>query len=165
MARPGPARLSARTKARKQALDLLFQADLMGSDPHQLLREALLDAQPPLRDYAVTLIQGVLERGDEIDQRLGQALDADWALDRLTRVDRVLARIATFEILSQSVPATVAIAEALVLAGELSTDESPAFLNGVLSGVTRQQPLELDQVTAAHEAELAEEPTAGPAPA
>ncbi|MGA4668476.1 transcription antitermination factor NusB [Propionibacteriaceae bacterium Y1923] len=157
MSRPGPAKLSARTKARKQALDLFFQADLMGSDPHQLLAEARLDAEPPLREYAITLIEGVLARGDEIDARLQQALDADWSLDRMARVDRVLARIATFEIITQSAPTNVAIAEALVLAGELSTDESPAFLNGVLSGVTRQQPLELDEVTRTHEADLAED--------
>ncbi|WP_207473376.1 transcription antitermination factor NusB [Tessaracoccus sp. SD287] len=158
MSRPPAAHLSARSKARKQALDLLFQADLMGSDPRQLLREALLDADPPLRDYAVALIQGVLDRGAEVNERLHQALDADWTLDRLARVDRVLARIATWEIITQTVPARVAIAEALVLAGELSTDGSPAFLNGVLSGVARQQPLELDEVTEAHEAELAESP-------
>lgn len=158
MSRPPAAHLSARSKARKQALDLLFQADLMGSDPRQLLREALLDADPPLRDYAVTIIQGVLDRGVEINSSLHQALDADWTLDRLVRVDRVLARIAAWEIVSGSVPTRVAIAEALVLAGELSTDESPAFLNGVLSAVARQQPLELDEVTQAHAAELAEAP-------
>lgn len=128
----------------------------MGSDARQLLREALLDADPPLRDYAVAIIQGVLDRGPEINDCLHQALDADWTLDRLARVDRVLARIATWEILSASVPARVAIAEALVLAGELSTDGSPAFLNGVLSAVARQQPLELEEVTETHQAELAE---------
>lgn len=158
MTRPGPAHLSARSKARKQALDILFQADLMGIDPRQILREALLDAEPPLRDYAVELVQGVLDRWHEVDERISRSLDGEWTLDRLARVDRILARIATWEIIAESVPVRVAIAEALVLAGELSTDESPAFLNGVLSGVARQQPLELDEVTTAHEQELSEAP-------
>ena len=131
----------------------------MHTDARQILREQLLDADPPLRDYAVELVQGVLDLAGEIDGRLHSALDADWTLDRLARVDRILARLATWEIISGSVPPRVAIAEALVLAGELSTDESPAFLNGVLSAVAKQQPMELDDVAAAHEQELADGPT------
>lgn len=154
MTRPAAARLSGRTKARKQALDLLFQADLLGQDGRGLLREARLDADPPLRDYAAEIVEGVLGRAGSIDQALEQVLDAGWSLDRLARVDRVLARIATWEILGGQVPARVAIAEALVLAGELSTDESPAFLNGVLAAVAKQQPLDVAEVHEAHQAEV-----------
>ncbi|MGA4507406.1 transcription antitermination factor NusB [Propionibacteriaceae bacterium G1746] len=150
-----PAHLSARSKARQQALNVLFQAELREADPQQVLRDQLLDADPPLRDYAVTIIQGVIARSDEIDGLLREALDSGWTLDRLARVDRVLARIATWEMISGSVPDRVAIAEALVLAGELSTDESPAFLNGLLAGVANRQPLQLDEVTATHDEDVA----------
>ena len=156
--RRGAAHFSSRTKARKQALDILFQADLMGTDPLVVLREAQLDADPPLREYALDLVEGVAHRGGAIDKELELALDAGWSLDRMTRVDRCLARIATYEIIRELVPVRVAIAEALVLAGELSTDESPAFLNGVLSAIARERPMELEDVEAAHEQELVDAP-------
>ena len=148
-----PARLSGRTKARKQALDILFQADLMGTDPLAVLREARLDADPPVRDYAAELVEGFVQRRREVDRAVEDSLEGGWTLDRLARVDRCLARLATTEMLAESVPTRVAIAEALVLAGELSTDESPAFLNGVLAAVAKDRPLEVDEVTSAHERE------------
>lgn len=157
---PGPAHFSARTKARKQALDILFQADLLGHDPILVLREARLDATDsrPLREFAMDLVEGVAAHRGTIDQAIEQHLDEGWSLDRMPRVDRCLARLAGYEILRQVTPPRVAISEALVLAGELSTDESPAFLNGLLSAIARRQPLQLDEVEKVHEDELREFP-------
>lgn len=163
---PGPAHFSARTKARKQALDILFQADLLGHDPILVLREARLDstADRPLREFAMDLVEGVASHRGTIDQAIEQNLDEGWSLDRMPRVDRCLARLAGYEILRQVTPARVAIAEALILAGELSTDESPAFLNGVLSAIARRQPLQQEEVEQVHETELTTDPATDPVP-
>lgn len=148
---------SRRTKARKAALDVLFESDLRGVDPLDTLEAyrttpefAAVNegASRVVRDYTEDLVRGVDTHRASIDQRLSAALDDGWTLERMPRVDRALARIAVFEMDHGDVPARVAIAEALVLAGELSTDESPAFLNGVLSAVARTEPL--DEVTVLH---------------
>ena len=138
-ARRGPSRrVSSRTKARKAALDILFEADLRGLPPLDVLA-AHEDGEPALRPYTTTLVREVVARRGEIDARIAAQLSGDWSLERMPRVDRNLARIAVAELMAGEVDASVAIAEAVGLAGELSTDESPAFLNGVLGGVARSE--------------------------
>lgn len=163
---PGPAHFSARTKARKHALDILFQADLLGQDPLEVLREERLEAShdKPLRPFTAELVEGVVTHRGKVDGAIERALDAGWSLDRMPRVDRGLARLATWEIVGGVSPTQVAIAEALVLAGELSTDESPAFLNGLLSAIAKQQPMPLEEVEKVHEEQLATDPATDPAP-
>jgi transcription antitermination protein NusB len=129
------ARTSSRSKARKRALDVLFEAELRGSDPLQTLEERSADDGPPVRDYTATLVRGVVQHAREIDARISAAVVRGWSLPRMPRVDRIALRIAVLEIDYLDVPDPVAVAEAVALVGELSTDESPAFVNGVLGTV------------------------------
>lgn len=125
----------ARTKARKRAVDILFEADLRDSDVSATLAERTHDADPPVREYTTTLVRGVATQQLRIDQRIAECLSDGWTLERMPRVDRVIARLATWEIDFGDVDPAVAASEATVLASELSTDDSPAFINGVLSTI------------------------------
>jgi transcription antitermination protein NusB len=127
---------SARTKARKRALDILFEAELRGRTPTETLEERSADADPPLREYTVTLVRGVEQHRAEIDRRIIPHLAKGWTLARMPRVDRAAVRIATYEIdYVDDVPDAVAVSEAVDLVGDLSTDESPAYVNGLLGAV------------------------------
>lgn len=131
--------MRARTKARKLALDILFQAELRGVAPDVVLEE-LGERTGPVGVYARQLVQGVTANQADIDAKLTE-LSKDWAIDRMPGVDRNLLRIATFEITKQDeVPDSVAISEAVELATELSTAESPAFINGVLGALVKSAP-------------------------
>jgi transcription antitermination protein NusB len=127
---------STRSKARKRALDILFEAELRGLDPLLTLEERTAAADPPVRAYTAELVRGVAAHLAEIDGRISDCLAPGWTLPRIPRVDRNVLRIAVFEIDYGEVPDPVAVAEAVQLVSELSTDESPAFVNGVLRAVT-----------------------------
>ena len=116
---------STQTKARKRALDILFEADLRDSDVLTTLAERSADAEPPVRDFTTTLVQGVSTHREAIDARIVLALADGWSLQRLPRVDRTIMRIAVFEIDHTPVPDAVAVSEAVGLASDLSTDDSP----------------------------------------
>jgi transcription antitermination protein NusB len=126
---------SSRSKARKRALDILFEAELRGADPVATLEERAAAADPPVRDYTAKLVRGVAAHASEIDARISACLAPGWTLPRMPRVDRNALRIAVFEIGYGEVPDAVAISEAVQLVSELSTDDSPSFVNGVLSAV------------------------------
>ena len=128
---------SARTKARKAALDILFEADLLGRDAWGLLAERLDAPGPKLRELTREIVLGVRDNATEIDRRIAGALTGDWTLDRMPRIDRNLARIAVYELDHSEIDARAAISEALELADELSTDDSVSFLNGLLGRVAR----------------------------
>jgi len=127
---------STRSKARKRALDILFEAELRDTDPVATLEERAADANPPVREYTAELVRGVVAHIAEIDARISACLASGWTLPRMPRVDRNALRIAVYEIDHGQVPDAVAVAEAVQLVSELSTDESPAFVNGVLRAVT-----------------------------
>lgn len=133
--RPARSVSSTRSKARKRALDVLFEAELRDRDPLETLAERTADADPPIRDYTKTLVEGVAAHAAEIDARIAAALARGWSLARLPRVDRNALRIAVYELEHLHLPAAVAISEAVNLAAELSTDESPAFVHGVLGTI------------------------------
>jgi len=127
--------VTARSKARKRALDILFEADVRGADRIETLSAWVQRADPPVQDYARELVEGVAARRVEIDQVL-TACARDWTLDRMPPVDRTILRLAAYELLwCDDVPAAVAIDEAVELAKSLSTDDSPGFVNGVLARV------------------------------
>ncbi len=134
--------MSARSKARKRALDILFQADVRGEQPAAILAaEAKRAASEPAREgswlYAREIVDGVIDNGDEIDEQI-TTFAKDWSLARMPAVDRALLRIGTWELLyNDEVPAAVAIDEAVELAKEYSTDESGAFVHGVLGRISR----------------------------
>ncbi len=134
-ARPGSGRGSARSKARKRALDILFESELRGRDPLETLAERAAEADPPLRDYTRTLVEGVAAHREQIDARISAALAKGWTLPRTPRVDRSALRIAVLEIDHLDVPDAVAVSEAVRLVADLSTDDSPSFVGGVLGAV------------------------------
>jgi N utilization substance protein B len=132
--------VTARGKARKRALDVLYEAELRGLPPVALLAERLAQADPPVPEYAVTLVEGVVANAARIDEVLASYAAADWPLDRMPAVDRNLLRIGTYELLfCEDVPPGVAISEAVELATSLSTEESPKFVNGVLARVAQDR--------------------------
>ncbi len=126
---------SARSKARKRALDILFEAELRGTDPLGTLAERSAAADRPVREYTTTLVEGVVARQSEIDARIVACASPRWSLRRMPLVDRTAARIAVLEIDHLDVPDAVAISEAVSLVASLSTDESPGYLNGLLAAV------------------------------
>ncbi|MGC3955794.1 MAG: transcription antitermination factor NusB [Propionicimonas sp.] len=128
-------RASARTKARKRALDILFEADLRQADPLAVLAAHVELNEPPVRQFTSELVEGVVANLAGIDQLIADSLAGGWTLERMPRVDRNLARLATYEIVHTEVAAEVAVAESVALAQELSTDDSATFLNGVLRAV------------------------------
>jgi|SRR4051794_26876541 len=131
--------MAARSKARKRAVDLIYEADLRGADPVTTLAERIALADPPINDYTIELIEGVNEHRAAIDQLLTDYSEG-WTLDRMPGVDRAVLRIGLYELLwAADVPDAVAIDEAVELAKLLSTDESPKFINGILGRVLRDQ--------------------------
>jgi N utilization substance protein B len=132
--------VGARTKARKRALDVLYESELRGLDAIAVLGERLAQSDPPVPEYAVTLVEGVLAHRERIDELLA-SYAVDWPLARMPAVDRNLLRIGTYELLwcGDDVPEAVAISEAVELATSLSTDESPKFVNGVLARVAKER--------------------------
>lgn len=134
--KPGRGSGNTRTKARKRALDILFESDLRNTDPVATLDERTADADPPVREYTADIVRGVFADRAVLDERITAALSDGWTLERMARVDRNLARIALWEI-SSGLDVRVAISQAQVLAGELSTDDSPDFLGGLLGNATR----------------------------
>ncbi|MCL2315480.1 MAG: transcription antitermination factor NusB [Actinomycetia bacterium] len=122
---------TARTKARKAALDALYQADLRGVDPLDVLE----DAPRAIRSFTEEIVRGVRFHQDDIDARIARAVTGDWTLERMPGLDRALARIAVWELDYTDLRPSAAISEALGLADEYSTDESVAFLNGLLGAV------------------------------
>ena len=127
--------MGARTKYRKRALDILFESELRGFDTGGSLGERLVTNEPPISDYTRALVEGVAGHAEEIDALITEHARG-WSLERMPGVDRNLARIAIYEIrFVDDVPKAVAVSEAVELAAELSTDESPKFLSGLLSAV------------------------------
>lgn len=124
--------MRARTKARKRALDILFEADVRGVDTVGLLADRIPAADPPVPEYTVTLVERVAGAMDGLDALIGEHARG-WSLDRMPAVDRNILRLGAYELLyADDVPDAVAVAEAVELARELSTDESPAYVNGLL---------------------------------
>ena len=127
--------MAARTKARKRAVDVLYEADLRGRERMEVLRERIADANPPVPDHTVRLVEGVEEHAGRIDELI-DAHARGWSLDRLPDVDRAILRMAVYELLwADDVPDPVVIDEAVQLARTLSTDDSPAYVNGVLGAI------------------------------
>lgn len=126
---------TARRKARKRAVDVLYEADLRGTDVVATLAQRLAQADPPVPDYSVVLVEGVAAHRERIDEIITTYAEG-WTLDRMPPVDRTLLRMALYELLwRDEVPDAVVIDEAVELARTLSTDDSPRYLNGLLGRV------------------------------
>jgi transcription antitermination protein NusB len=133
----------ARSKARKRALDLLFEAELRGEPVIALMEERSAlgpEGGPPVPEYAAELVRGVQAHRERIDELLASYAEG-WTLDRMPGVDRNILRIGAYELLwADDVPDGVAISEAVQLARELSTDASPSFVNGLLARLLDLKP-------------------------
>ncbi len=141
MAEGPKTRMPARRKARKRALDILYESDLRGTDVLATAADRLAQSDPPVPEYAVTLVEGVTEKRERIDELLTTYAEG-WTIDRMPAVDRNILRVAIYELLfCEDVPDAVAIDEAVELAKALSTDDSPAYVNGVLGAIADARAL------------------------
>jgi len=134
--------VSARTKARKRALDMLYGADLRGTSINEALGEAATRAltesgREESWNYAREIVLGIADHGDEIDELI-ETYAVGWTIGRMPVVDRAIIRIGIWELLfNDEVPDAVAIAEAVLMAGELSTEDSGKFVNGLLGRIAQ----------------------------
>ena len=146
--------MAARSKARKRALDILFEAELRGLPTLELLSERQSVSEVPVQPYAADLVRGVATHRERIDELISWNL-VDWTLERMPAVDRNILRIGVYELLwAADVPDGVAISEAVALAQNLSTDNSPSFVNGVLARIKAEKPtLSLDPEASAFASE------------
>jgi N utilization substance protein B len=132
--------LGARSKARKRALDVLYEAGQRGTDPLSTLGERLAQSDPPVPEYAVALVEGVVRNRARIDELLITYAEG-WTLERMPPVDLAALRLGTFELLwCDDVPDAVAVSEAVELVKSLSTDQSPSFVNGLLGRLVQLKP-------------------------
>ena len=134
--------MAARTKARKRALDLLVEAEQRGVNAADLLRERLAApvTEAPLSEFTADLVMGVVEHWGQVDELIA-TYSQGWTLKRMPAVDRAILRLGAYEVLfSTDVPEPVAISEWVGLATELSTDDSPRFVNGLLARLAEVKP-------------------------
>ena len=131
--------MTARSKARKRAVDVLYESDVRGVPATTTLADRLALADPPLNAYTVELVEGVAANHARVDDILAHYAEG-WTIERMPGVDRAVLRLGIYELLWRAdVPEAVVIDEAVELAKTLSTDESPRFVNGVLARVLRDR--------------------------
>lgn len=127
--------MSSRSKARKAALDFLYEGDIRNRSAVELLAARKNELEYLIRDYTETLVGGVVSKRERIDEIISMRAK-DWDLDRMPVLDRNILRLGTYEILwEEGLPEGVAISEAVELAKSLSTEESASYINGVLAGI------------------------------
>ena len=132
--------MPARSRARKRALDILFEAEQRRLPVLELLSERQSLGETPVPEYAAELVRGVASHQPEIDNLISENA-VDWTLERMPAVDRNVLRLGVYELLwADDVPDGVAISEAVLLAQDLSTDASPAFVNGLLARIKDLKP-------------------------
>lgn len=132
--------MSTRSKARKAALDLLYESDIRRTSAQELLGQRVTDLEYVIRDFTKELVDGVESHRRKIDELI-TTYSQDWDMDRMPVIDRNILRLGIFEVLwSDNVPAAVAISEALELAQTLSTEDSSKYINGVLSKILEIKP-------------------------
>lgn len=143
---PDYKRHGARYRARRRAVDILFEAETRDIDPVAILEDrAELARDPqnavaPIADYTRDIITGAAEKLDDLDDQLERFLDRDWELGRIPAVDRQILRVATWEILfNDEVPAAIAIANALEMATEYSGNQAPPYIHAVLDNIVQAQ--------------------------
>lgn len=131
--------MSARGKARKRALDVLYSAEMRGEQPVEALERIVAAGEGPTNDYTSALVHGVAEHQERIDELLSTYAQG-WTLGRMPAVDRNVLRLGVYELLYvEDVPDGVAVSEAMNLVRDLSTDESPGFVNGLLGSIVRDK--------------------------
>jgi N utilization substance protein B len=128
--------VSTRSKARKAALDLLYEGDIRNRSAAELLNTRKTELEYLIREYTEFLVAGVVEKRERLDEIISMRAK-DWDLDRMPVVDRNILRLGTFELLwGNDLPEGVAISEAVELAKTLSTEDSATYINGVLAAIS-----------------------------
>jgi transcription antitermination protein NusB len=138
----GSTEVSARSKARKRALDILFEAEQRGLNAETLLAQRIEKpvTEHALNEYSVEIVRGVVDKWIPINELLA-SYSQGWTVERMPAVDRAILRIGAWEVVySEAVPDGVAISEAVALATSLSTDDSPTFVNGLLARLVEVKP-------------------------
>lgn len=137
--------MNARSKARIRAVEILFEAEQRNEPIQDALRRRRENSSSPINNYTVAILDGFMQRRDDIDEFL-ETYSQGWPLDRMPAVDRNILRVGAWELLyNPDVPDAVAVAEALSAARELSTDDSPRFINGLLGRLQKVKPTLLDE--------------------
>src|SRR3954471_18881858 len=132
--------MGARRTGRKGAVDVLYEAGQRDGDALLTLKDRLAQGDPPVPEYAVELVEGVVAHRVRIDELLSTYAE-DWTLDRMPPVDLAILRLGVYELLwRDDVPDAVVVSEAVELASSLSTDESPGFVNGLLARMLMLKP-------------------------
>ncbi|WP_422389839.1 transcription antitermination factor NusB [Arthrobacter sp. N1] len=132
--------MSARSKARRRALDILFESTQREMPALEVIRARREKTDMVIADYTVDVVEGVQEHQEQIDEFLS-TYSQGWTLDRMPAVDLMILRIGSWELLyNDDVPDGVAVSEAVELAKMLSTDESPKFVNGLLGRLQQLKP-------------------------
>jgi len=133
--------MGARTKSRRRAIDLLFEAEQRQVNATELLKERLATpvTEAPLNEFTADLVTGVVANWTQINDLL-TTYSQGWSVERMPAVDRAILRVGAFEVLFGEVPEGVAISEAVAIATELSTDDSPKFVNGLLARLAEVKP-------------------------
>ncbi|HQD21153.1 MAG TPA: transcription antitermination factor NusB [Arachnia sp.] len=134
------AHYGAQTKARKAALDILFMAEQRDASISETFAEQRSLRGGVVRELTTRIVHGVAEHQHDIDARIEDSAADGWRLERMPAVDRNIARVAVFELYYTDTPPVAVIAEAVRLASDLSTDDSPTFLNGLLSKALAAKP-------------------------
>lgn len=141
---PDYKRHGARYRARRRAVDILFEAETRDIDPVSIVEDrAELAKDPhnavaPIAEYTRDIINGAAEKLDDLDDQIERFLDRDWELHRLPAVDRQILRVATWEILFNSeVEPAIAIANALEMATEYSGNQAPPYIHAMLDGIVQ----------------------------
>lgn len=137
--------MAARNKARKRAFQILFEAEQRGTSPMAVVADWIRlartdDRQPPVTEYTMQLVEGYAAHAERIDELLS-GYSVGWTLDRMPAVDRNVLRLGAYELIwEDDVPDAVVLDEAVQLAKEFSTDESPSFVNGLLGRLRELKP-------------------------
>ena len=118
---------------------MLYAADLRNHSAREALERAIEDGEGPTNDYTAVLVRGVVDKAERIDELLAEFSEG-WTLERMPAVDRNVLRLGVWELLyADDVPDQVAVSEAMALVTELSTDDSPTFVNGILGAIQRKK--------------------------
>jgi transcription antitermination protein NusB len=137
--------VAARNKARKRAFQILFEAEQRDAAPTSVMADWIRlartdDRQPPVTEYTMQLVEGYEAHARRIDELLA-GYSVGWTLDRMPVVDRSVLRLGTYELLwEDDVPDAVVLDEAVQLAKEFSTSDSPSFVNGLLGRLMELKP-------------------------
>lgn len=144
-------RHGSRYKARRRAVDILFEAEFRDIDPVEIVEERIslskdsANQVKPVPEYTQQIVPGVATNLDALDEAIALHLSSDWQLDRLPAVDRAVLRVAAWELkFNDDVPPQVAVVEGVELASEYSHDKAPSYIHAVLDGINKDLQLQAD---------------------